>query len=130
MATWDEVQERVRREFALDVDDHEEFALTIQRREASKTRAQRVLVRRYQAWGRTMVEFRSAFGEMGDYDPQSLLADNLQLPLGSIALHGRFLVLLHKACLEDLTVDGVLFLLTQVSVLADVLEERRGSDRF
>lgn len=130
MASWEELQARVRREFQLDADDPDEFALTIERTEGGALRAQRVMVRRYRAWGREMVEVRSAFGELGDYEPTSLLADNLQIPLGAIALHGRFLVLVQKACLEHLSVDGVLYLLTRVSLQADVLEARGGGDRF
>ena len=85
---------------------------------------------RYEAWGRQMIEIRSAFGESGDYDATSLLTDNLNLPLGAVALHGRFLVLLHKACLDDISVEAALFLLTRVTLLADVLEGRAGKDRF
>lgn len=130
MATWEEVQQRVRTEFTLDSDDAHEFAITVQRRDEKGTRAQRVMVRHYDAWGMDMVEIRSAFAQAGDFAPDRLLSDTLQLPLGAIALHGRFLVLVHKACLAHTTVDGVLFLLTRVSMLADVLEERRGGDRF
>ena len=93
-------------------------------------RAQRVIVHHFTAWGRSMVEFRSAFGELGDYKPASLLANNLHLPLGAVACHGRYLVLVHKACLEDISVDAAMFLLTRISLLADRLEGRRGGDRF
>lgn len=130
MTTWHEVQERVRRDYALDVDKGHEFALTIEHRVGDGSRAQRVMARHYTAWGREMVEVRSAFGEIGDYDAEGLLADSLELPLGSIALHGRFLVLVQKAVLEDVTASGVVFLLTRVSLLADALEERLGRDRF
>lgn len=129
MATWGEVQERVRATFRLDSDGPDEFALTVPR-QAGSGREQRVMVRRYRAWDRELVEFRSAFGERGDFDADALLQEALQLPIGGIALHGRFWVVVHKECLDQLTVDGVLFLLTRVSLLADVLEERRGGDRF
>ncbi len=88
------------------------------------------MVRHYTAWGVDLIELRSAFGEAGRFDPHKLLADSLQLPLGAIARHGRFLVLLHKVCLTHTSVDGVLFLLSRMSMLADVLEERSGADRF
>lgn len=130
MATWEQVRAQVRGAFELDVDEEDELALTLQREGVKGPRAQRVMVRHYEAWGRSMLEVRSAFGELGEYDPLTLLADNLQLPLGAVALHGRYLVLLHKACLDDLTVDGAVFLITQVSTLADVLEARTGTDRF
>ncbi len=130
MATWSELKERVREEWTLDVDEPDEFALTLVRVEAGARRAQRVMVRRFQAWGHDLAEIRSAFGEVGDYDPLTLLRDNLNLPLGSVALHGRYLVLVHKIVLDSVSVDGAVFLLTRVSVLADVLESKTGLDRF
>ncbi len=130
MATWSEVQEHVRSEYTLDVDQPGEMTLTLHSHGHDGVRGQRVMVRSYQAWGRDMMEVRSAFGELGDYEAEALLADNLQLPIGAVALHGRYLVLVHKACLSDMTVDGALFLITQLSVLADALEARKGIDRF
>jgi hypothetical protein len=130
LATWSEVQQRLRRSHELDVDDADEVALTLERTEGDKKRAQRVMIRRYTAWGREMIELRSAFGELGDYDPAALLAENLNLPLGAIAAHGKFLVLVDRACLDDLPVEGVLFLMTRLCMLADVLEGRSGGDRF
>lgn len=129
MATWAEVQEQVRRSFQLDRDDADEFALTITR-QSGGAREQRVMIRRYTAWDREMIEFRSAFGELGDLDPVALLAESLHLPLGGIALHGRFLVIVHRECLDPMTVEGVLFLLSRISLVADELEEKRGHDRF
>lgn len=130
MAGWAEVEQRFRELYTLDTDEPNEFALTVERADASGARKQRVMVRRYQAWGREMIEIRSAFGELGQVDPQHLLEDNLNLPLGAIALHGRWLVLVERACLDDLEVEGVLFLVTRVTLLADVLEHRLGGDRF
>jgi hypothetical protein len=131
MALWEDVQARLRRDYRLDVDDQDELALTLERTDAGVVRQQRVMVRRYIAWGRQMIELRSAFGEIGATDPVSLLVENLSLPLGSIALHGRYLVLVEKACLDDLGLEGMMFLLTRLSLLADVLEQRLGHvDRF
>jgi hypothetical protein len=127
MATFEEVQAAVRKQFTLDSDADHEFSITL---EAQSDRAQRVMVRRYQAWGTDMVEFRSAFAKAGEFDPVSLLESNLQLPLGCVAQHGAYLVLVHKCSLQHLSVEGVLFLMGKMSVLADVLEERTGTDRF
>ena len=130
MALWRDVQERLRKEHELDVDEADEMGLTMQRREGDMVREQRVIVRRYPAWGREMIEVRSAFGELGDYDAAQLLQDNLNLPLGAVALHGRYLVLVQRACLDDLPLEGVMFLVTRMTMLADVLEGRKGADRF
>ena len=77
-----------------------------------------------------MLEFRSAFGEIGDYDAESLLVESLRLPVGAVALHGRYLVVAQKDALEDLSEEAVVRMLTRVSLLADVLEGRSGTDRF
>ncbi|MEQ1569005.1 MAG: hypothetical protein ABMA64_25425 [Myxococcota bacterium] len=131
MARWEEVQERMRVAFQLDRDDPNEFALTVPRQVApASSREQRVMVRRFVAFDREMIEFRSAFGELGDATAEDLLRESLHLPLGAIALHGRFLVVVHRESLEPLGLDDVLFLLTHISLVADELEERRGSDRF
>lgn len=130
MATWEDLKVHVRQSYALDVDEAHEFAVTVERTDSGTVRAQRVMVRHYEAWGDEMIELRSAFGEVGQYDAQSLLRDNLNLPLGAVAQHGQYLVLVHRTPLRHTTVEGLLFLLTRVSLLADVLEARGGGDRF
>lgn len=129
MATWAEVQEAVRARFQLDADEPDEFALTLPRQSAG-AREQRVMVRRYVGWDREMIELRSAFGELGEVDLEAALREVLQLPIGGVALHGRFLVVVHRASLRELTLDTLLFLVERVALVADLLEEERGDDRF
>jgi len=131
MADWEALRAHLADTFGLDVDEEDEFAVTVRRKDAEGVeRAQRVMLSRYRAFGTTMVEFRSAFGELGDYDAESLLVESLRLPVGAIALHGHFLVVAQKDPLEDLTEEAVVRMLTRVSLLADVLEGRGGGDRF
>ncbi|MEQ1504292.1 MAG: hypothetical protein ABMB14_18775 [Myxococcota bacterium] len=129
MAEWAEVQAWVRQSFQLDRDDPHEFALTVPR-QAGAAREQRVMIRHYLAWDREMIEFRSAFGELDEAEAAVWLRESLQLPLGAIALHGRFLVVVHRECLAPLSVEDVLYLMSRVSLVADELEERAGDDRF
>lgn len=126
MATWDEFVAAVRAEHALDRDEDDAFAVTL----AIGERAQRVMVRRYEALGEELVEIRSAFTEARALGATALLEGNLTLPIGAVAQHGRFLVIVQKAVLRHTTVEGLQFLLTRVSMLADVLEQREGTDRF
>ena len=88
------------------------------------------MVQHYTAWNTPMIEVRSAFGELRAGEESGLLEQNLNLPLGAIALHGRYLGLVHKTPLSTLTVESLLSLVARVAELADVLEERRGGDRF
>jgi hypothetical protein len=129
LATWAEVQEAVRTRFQLDSDESDEFALTLPRQSAGD-REQRVMVRHYFGWEREMIELRSAFGELGEIDLEVVLREVLHLPIGGIALHGRFLVVVHRASLAELSIETVLFLVERVSHAADLLEEQRGDDRF
>jgi hypothetical protein len=128
VAEWGEVRTIVRQRFQLDLDEAEEFALTLP--QGKGEREQRVMVRRFQQWGKWLVEIRSAFGELGNREAEALLRDVLALPLGGIALHGRFLVVVHRELLDDLPVEGLLFLIARIGQLADQLEARTGEDRF
>jgi len=130
MATFDELRSLLRTTYALDSDDGDSLALTLPLTDGRSRRAQRVMVQRFAAYGQEMLEVRSAFGELAPGESEDLLTENLKLPLGAVALHGRYLVLVQKMPLEHTSLDGVLFLLTRVAELADVLEERRGGDRF
>jgi hypothetical protein len=127
---WDELRATLRGHYTLDDDGVDEVALTLPMKDGHARRAQRVMVQRYQAWNAPMVEVRSAFGELRSGEELDLLRQNLDLPLGAVALHGRYLVLLHKCPLSMLGADGLLALVARVAELADVLEERRGGDRF
>jgi hypothetical protein len=126
MATFEELREAVRATHALDRDDADAFAVTMTWGE----RAQRVLARRYVSSGVEMVELRSAFAEARALGAPELLEANLTLPVGAVAQHGRFLVLVQKAVVTHTTVEGLLWQLTQVSLLADGLEQKEGTDRF
>jgi hypothetical protein len=128
VADWEEVRRLVRERFQLDLDAADEFALTLP--QGKGEREQRVMVRRFQQWGRWLIEIRSAFGELGTREAEGLLRDVLALPIGGIALHGRFLVVVHRELLDDLPVEGMLFLIARVGQIADQLEARTGDDRF
>lgn len=130
MLTWESTRELLRTRYALDDDGPDSITLTLPLTDGRAARAQRVMVQHYVAWGHAMLELRSAFGELADGEAQALLEQNLHLPFGAVAVHGRFLVLVHKTPLDLMSEDGVLFMLTRVGELADVLEERRGGDRF
>lgn len=129
MATWEAVRAELEQRFRVDAHG-EELSVVVERSGRGAGREQLVLLTRYHAWKRPMIELRSAFGEVSHFETEGLLAENLKLPLGAIARHGRFLVLVHKACLADLSLEGVLFLLDRVGHIADALEARTGDDIY
>jgi hypothetical protein len=125
VASFEELRAVVKATHALDRDDPDAFAVTL----SHGTRAQRVLAKRYVHAGVEMIELRSAFAEARPLGAPELLKANLTLPVGAVAQHGRFLVVVQKTVATHTTVEGLLWQLTQVSLLADGLEER-GTDRF
>ena len=130
MSSWQELKTALQTFAEVDEADDDQIALTLPIRDGHTTREQRVMVQRYHAWGVPMLEVRSAFGELRPGEEGELLRRNLDLPLGSIAVHGDYLVLLYKGPMAALTGDDALTLVMRVAELADVLEERRGGDRF
>lgn len=126
MATFAAFADAVRAQHPLDRDEADAFAVTLHH----GARAQRVMVRSYEALGEQMVEIRSAFAEARTLGAPSLLESNLTLPIGAVAQHGKFLVIVQKAVLVHTSVEGLMFLLDRVGLLADLLEQREGTDRF
>ena len=126
---WEAVCEAFRARFTLDREEEHEFSLTLQVGPEGR-RAQRVMVRAYDALGAEMVEIRSAFAEASSRNSDDLLAENLKLKLGAIARHGDYLVLVHRLALEFVQPEGVVFYARQVARLSDLLEAREGGDRF
>lgn len=129
MATWSDVQREIRSTFVLDQDHEHEFAFTLPVR-GNAARRQRVMVRHYSALNDEMVELRSAYAKAEEVDPSEALEENLSLPLGAIAKHGRFLVLVHRVALRHTSVEGVIAAANQIAQVADWLESRHGGDRF
>lgn len=127
MATWEEVQSAARAAYVLDRDDPHEFAVTLP---VGGGRAQRVMVRRFDALDTVLCEMRSAFAEQDELSVQQVMDDNLNLALGAVAKHGRYYVVVQKVALAHTTVQGVLFYMARVARIADSLEERQGKDRF
>ncbi len=128
MATWPEVQRALREGFVLDDDRDHELALTLP--VPGTDRAQRVMVRHYEALNDEFVELRSAFAEAATVDPAEALDDNLSLVVGAIARHGRYLVVVHRIALRPTAVQGVISAMSHVAGVADWLESRHGGDRF
>ena len=88
------------------------------------------MVRHYTALEQEMLEFRSAYAQADEVTADEALDENLTLPLGAIARHGRYLVLVQRVTLTHTTVEGVIAALTHVANVADWLEARHGGDRF
>lgn len=130
MSSWEAIVEAAGRDGSFVATSPQEFSLVFEWEGPSGKRAQRVWARRFEAFDSAMVEVRSALGPERSMDHRQALTENLELPIGAIALHGDMLVVVHKQPIEAISVDGVLFTMHRVSMVADTLEARQGGDRF
>jgi len=130
MPVWAKVQDHLRQVFDLDRDEEWEVSLTLQHHSLGQLRAQRVMVRHYDHRDVDMIEVRSAFCRAEDVAAGQALERNLKLPIGAIAKHGDYLVVVHRVAIKHCTLEGIVFYITRVAEVADWLEERRGGDRF
>jgi hypothetical protein len=87
-------------------------------------RSQKIIVRKYKAANRDMVEFKSAFARKGDVDPLVLLEDNSKLPLATVALSGSVYLVVYNALMDQLGTEDFDFILSRVAAVADALEEK------
>ena len=99
MASWDELRETMRQSYKLQQDEADLVSMVWTYDDG---RHQKVILRHYKAFDRSLVEFQSAFARIEDLNPTEALRKNAELPLGTIALQGEVYVVLYNAVLDDL----------------------------
>ncbi len=124
MATWTELREHMRVTYRL-ADDELDMLSMVWRYEDG--RSQKIIIRRYEAFERTLVELKSAFARRKDVDPEVLLRKNAELPLATIALSGDVYIVVYNALLEHLDFGDLDLYLSRVAAVADTLEETYAS---
>jgi hypothetical protein len=121
MATWREVQQHMRGTYRLQDDQPEMMSMVWA---YDDDRSQKIIVRRYKAAKRDMVEFKSAFARKGDVDAETMLENNSKLPLATVALSGDVYLVVYNALLDNLVLVDFDFMLSRVAAVADTLEEK------
>lgn len=121
MTTWSDVQKHMRSKYKLQDDQPDMMSMVWLYDDG---RSQKIIVRRFSAAGREMVEFKSAFARKGDVDAETMLADNSKLPLATIAMSGEVFLVVYNALLDNLSLDDFDFCLSRVAAVADTLEEK------
>lgn len=121
MPSWAELQKHMRDKFKLQEDQPDMLSMVWSYDDG---RSQKIIVRRYKAAGREMVEFKSAFARKGDVEPVEMLRDNSKLPLATVALSGDVYLVVYNALLEHLDLGDFDFILSRVAAVADTLEEK------
>jgi len=120
MATWNELREHMRQTYRLADDELDMLSMVWSYDDG---RSQKIIVRRYEAFDRTLIELKSAFARRKDADPETLLRKNAELPLAAIALAGDVYIVVYNALLEHLDFDDLDLYLSRVAAVADTLEE-------
>lgn len=121
MTTWSDLQRHMRSHYKLQDDQADMMSMVWAYDDG---RVQKIIVRRYKAAERVMVEFKSAFGRRGELDPVRLLEENSRLPLATIALSGDLYLVVYNVLLDHLHLDDFDFILSRVAAMADALEEK------
>ena len=121
MTTWADLQRHMRGTYRLQDDQPDMMSMVWSYDDG---RMQKIIVRRYQAAGREMVEFKSPFARKGQVSPETLLEDNAKLPLATVALSGDVYLVIYNALVEHLVLEDFDFVLSRVAAVADTLEEK------
>ena len=124
MATWNELREHMRGTYRL-ADDEAEMLSMVWKYDDG--RSQKIIVRRYEAFERVLVEVKSAFARSGDADPGALLRKNAELPLATIAQTGDVYIVIYNLLLDHLDFEDFDLYLSRVAAVADTLEETYAS---
>jgi hypothetical protein len=124
MPTWTEVQEHMRSKYLLDNDRADVMSMVWSYDDGRK---QKIIVRKYAALGRTMVEFKSPFARGADIDARKMLEMNAEMPLATVALSGDVYIAVYNACLEHLHMADFDLYVSRVAAVADTLEETYAS---
>ena len=119
--TWPDVQRHMRGKYRLQDDQPDMMSLVWSYDDG---RMQKIVVRRFKAAGREMLEFKSPFARRGQVEPAVLLDDNARLPLATAASSGDVLLVVYNVLLDHLVMEDLDFVLSRVAAVADTLEEK------
>ncbi len=126
--TWADIQEHMRGKYKLQDDRSDMMSMVWSYDDG---RSQKIILRKYKAFEREMLEFKSAFGHESDAPADEMIAKNAELPLATIALSGGHYIVVYNALLRHLHLDDFDLYLSRIAAVADTLEEKYGSrDQF
>ena len=120
MASWTRLQEHARGNFALEDDQPSMFSMTWIYDDG---RRQKVIIRRYEAFGRTMIEIKSPFARGDAASADELIRKNAELPLATIARSGELYLAVYNMLIDHLNLEDFDLVVSRVAAVADTLEE-------
>ncbi len=123
MTSWADIQEHMRGKYRLQDDKADMMSMVWSYDDG---RSQKIILRKYKAFEKDMLEFKSAFGRKGDADAEEMLAKNSELPLATIALSGDVYIVVYNVLLAHLDLGDFDLYLSRIAAVADTLEEKYG----
>jgi len=121
MPSWTQLQEYTRKKYTLEDDQPSMMSMVWVYGDGRK---QKIVIRRFEAFGKDMIEFKSPFARKDDIDSESLLRKNSELPLATVALSGDVYLAVYNMLLEHLHLDDFDLVVSRVAAVADTLEEQ------
>ena len=124
MTAWSDIQAHMRDKYTLEDDTSNMMSMVWSYDDG---RTQKIVVRRFQAFEREMIEFKSPFARAGDVDTEQVLRDNAQLPLATVALSGAVYLAVYNMLIDHLHMDDFDLVVSRVAAVADALEKKYAS---
>jgi hypothetical protein len=120
MPSWTQLQEYTRKKYTLEDDKSSMMSMVWVYEDGRK---QKIVIRKYEAFGRDMVEFKSPFARADQVEAEAMVRKNSELPLATIALSGDVYLAVYNMLLEHLHLDDFDLVVSRVAAVADTLEE-------
>ena len=125
---WTEIQKYMRSKYTLERDNPQMMSMIWAYEDG---RSQKVIMRKYSAFDRDMIELKSPFARLGTIDAQELLRKNAEFPLATTALSGDVYLVVYNLFVENLREEDLELAVSRVAAVADALEDQYGGgDEF
>ncbi len=125
MTTWQDLQNYARENYSLTADEDAHFLLTFA---LDDDRSHPIQVRKFKAFDRTWIEFRSPVCRSDEMTPLAALRRNNEFVVGALVLDEDMYYLVHNAALATLDMTEFELPLHVVSQSADRLESEHALD--
>jgi len=123
LRTWTAIQEYLRSKYTLEHDTPDMLSMVWVYEDG---RSQKVILRKYMAFERELIEIKSPFARRDQLEPEVLLRKNSELPLATTALTGDVYLAVYNVLLSELAPADLELVVGRVAAMADALEEEHG----
>jgi hypothetical protein len=124
LQTWTAIQEYLRSKYTLEHDTPDMLSMVWVYEDG---RSQKVLLRKYKAFGRELVEIKSPFARRDEVNAEVLMTKNSELPLVTTVLSGDVYLAVYNVLLGQVAPDDLELIVGRVAAIADALEVQHGT---